>query len=229
MADFFASLKSAFSGTAPTAQNTQPTQQPAAPTEPQSTAPQAPQSPLDEYSKLWEPVATDPDSKQPTGLDPAELMKSASKVDFTKALTPEMLSKLQAGGEDALRSLPELVNRMSQQAYASGVMASSKLMETKIAEAESKFLSKLPDLIRKHNAVESTFEDNPLLKHESVQPLVAAIQQQFAVKHPGATAKELKEYTNKYLDGVAGLFRKPEPQAKGRNVDNTDWEDFAKF
>lgn len=192
----------------------------------------SPASPLDEFKGLWE---NDPNAKnedQPFGfnVDPQKLMEAAGKVDFTKAIKPEDLQAITAGGDGAKEAFMRAMNSVTQSSYAQSALATSKIVEAAIAQAQERFEAKLPSYIKKQNLSNSLREDNPALSHPAAAPILTALENQLTVKYPSATGAEIKKMATDYLTSFATAASpkkpdEPKSKAKGANSE-VDWSSF---
>ncbi len=185
--------------------------------------------PLGEYQKLWE---NDPNAKpnEPFSFnsDPAKLLETAKTVDFTKVLTPELQKRIQAGGADGQAANMEAMNTIAQLTFAQSAHASSKIVEQALQSMEERFNAALPDIIKRHSVAETVRSNNPLLTNPAMAPLIEALQQQMTRKFPQATAAEIKDHVNDYLNGAADLIAsgRPVPESKNKGRPQENWEKF---
>jgi hypothetical protein len=193
------------------------------------------QSPPDKFSKLWDPAEPDQtkqgDQTPDNGLTPEKLFEAATKVDFRKVLNPEHITKLQAGGTEAVEATLELLNQTAQQAYGKSVVVSQKLIERAVEQATQEFAKQIPGLVKGQAVRESLLSENPAFKDPKVAPIVGAIQQQLQAKNPTATAEELKELAKEFFKDAATLFNS-DPKAAAaaatanKVADGESWDDW---
>lgn len=191
------------------------------------------QSPPDKFAGLWEPTKTeDPKpGEQTQGLTPEKMLEAAGKVDFTKALNPELLSKLQAGGQEAVQATLEMMNQTAKTVYGQSLVVSQKLVERAVEQAEERFRSQLPDFVRGQSARENLLSENPAFKDPKVAPIVAAVQQQILQKNPTASAAEVSRLAQEYFKEAAGVFSS-DPKAAAAKIASDkklaadDWESW---
>lgn len=185
-------------------------------------------SPLEEHAKLWEPTTVDDKNKQEQEtITPEKMMEAASKVDFTKVLTPEELTKVQAGGEEAQKILINVINKVSQAAYGQSAVVAKKLVDSAVEKEREAFLSSLPSLIKKH-AVTDPAED-PALQNPAIAPVVAAIKTQLLEKYPKADKAWINKQVGELMKGAAEMYV---PQQKNSDAakaeDQIDWDEWIK-
>lgn len=197
----------------------------------QTTEPKS-NSPLDKFADIWK---TEPATgKEPTtegffaNLDPAKVMESAKQVDFTKTLTPELLTKINGGGADAMQAMVEAMNNVAQTTYARSALATTKIVEQALGRAQEQYDSRIPDMVRKFSANESILADNPLLSNPALQPLVGALQEQLVRKNPQATSAEIRDQVTAYFSALGTTFA-PKPVQSKSSASKSAGEDWGKF
>ena len=184
-------------------------------------------SPLDQYKDLWK---NDPNAKPDTPFsfnsDPAKLLDTAKTVDFTKVVSPEIMARIHAGGSDGQNAMMEAMNSVTQLSFAQSSHAATKITESALQAQEERFKAMLPDLIKQHSVRDAFRTDNPLLNDPALAPMVHALQSQFTKQYPQATANEIKQHVNDYLDGAASRIQssRPQPKAESKGRQEIDWE-----
>ncbi len=218
------------------------TQTPAQPQTPVAPAgdpvipqPQNPQvtnnsSPLDTFAKLWEPETQDANkvtAKTNEHLDPQQIMEAASKIDFSRVVTPEMQQAIMTGGDDAVKAFSMAMNAVAQQTYAQSAYASDQMIQLAIQKAEQKFMQHIPEMLKRQQAQVSLRDENPIFSNPAVAPVMALVQNQLAVKFPKATPKELNKMTKDWMLAISDSA-KGSPESKGQRQTNSA-EDFSSF
>ena len=193
-------------------------------------------APLDAFSDLWKTAPIDPNAPAPDtvfgNVDPKKFMEAAGKVDFSKAIKPEMLAAIQAGGEDGVKAFAAAMNSVAQNVYAQASFASTKITEQALAKARESFESNIPNLIKQQTAAEALRNENPVFSHPAAAPILGAIQSQLAVKFPQASATELTAMAKTYLENFATGISAPATAAAAKKVqeakgaNETDWSTF---
>ncbi len=185
-------------------------------------------SPLEEHAKLWEPTpAEDKNKNEPEPITPEKMMEAASKVDFTKVLTPEELAKVQAGGEEAQKILINVINKVGQAAYGQSAVVAKKLVDSAVEKEREAFLSSLPSLIKKH-ALTDPAED-PALQNPAIAPVAAAIKTQLLEKYPKADKAWINQQVGQLLKGAAEMYvpQQKSPEAT-KAEEQIDWDEWIK-
>jgi hypothetical protein len=194
----------------------------------QTTQVTAVKSPLDQYGKLWD---TDPNAKpnEPFKFnsDPNKLMETAKTVDFRKIVSPATMSKIQAGGTEAQTAMMDAMNSMTQMVFAQSSHATSKIVESALQAQEARFNEMLPDLIKRNSSVDNLRTTNPLMADPAMAPMIQALHTQFTNQYPKATAAEINEHVNTYLNGAADRITSLRPvKAVANKRQETDWGNF---
>jgi len=189
-------------------------------------------SPLEAFKDVWQTPATDPNAATPQGmfanLDPAKLMQSAKQVDFTKAVTPEMLAQIQAGGPEAMSAMVQAMNNVAQMGYAQSAIATTKIVEQALAKSKEQYDAQLPTMVKKFSATEATLANNPLLQNPAIRPVYEAVQSQLLLKNPNATTAEIQQQVGDFFSAMGAAFAPPAPQTAQQKAARTE-EDWSKF
>lgn len=190
-----------------------------------------PKAPLDAFTNLWE---TDPNAATPgsdsifANLDPAKIFEAAKGANFASTISRENLQAISQGGEGAIQAFQDAMNSATQAVFAQSTLATTKIVEQALAKQAAKFDAELPNLVRKHSASDSLHTENPALSNPAAQPIISAIQAQLAIKHPNATATQLKTMAKDYLENFAKVVvptKEPADDKKSENV-GIDWTNF---
>lgn len=198
-----------------------------------ATAPATPvvePTPLDAFSGLWD---TDPKSGVPTdqslfgSLDPQKVFEAAKNANFAGSITPETLQAIAAGGDGAIAALQAAINSSTQAVFAQSTLATTKLIQQAIDKTNAANLANLPGLVKQHSAADSLQSENPALSNPAAAPIVSALQAQLAIKHPTATASQLKTMATDYLSNFAEVVKPTKPAAKAEPAPGEiDWSTF---
>lgn len=192
-------------------------------------------SPMDKFKDLWQPTPVDPNSKtdatnQPEPVNPQKLMEAAAKVDFSKIVTPEMLTAIAGGGETAAQAFVQAMNLTAQTVYGQSAVTTSKIVEQAVSQAREQFVSEIPGILRNQNIRGRVFEENPAFSNPAIAPLIEAQVQQLANKFPKASPAELNTMAKEYLQGMAALINPPKADASGgknqTGKGETNWDEY---
>lgn len=188
-------------------------------------------SPMDSWKDLWEPPTKQGvDGTLPAnmfaGVDPTKMLEAARKVDFSKSIPPDVISKITAGGPEAAQAFMSALNDVTQRSYAQSSFAATKIVEQALQKFQEGLENRLPSQIRNHQVSDNIRQANPTLNHPAAAPIIEALQAQFTVKYPNATATEIADMASRYLVQFSQLANPAKPAAAGK--DEQDWEIYFK-
>lgn len=188
-------------------------------------------NPLDAFKDIWAPVKPAEGTSVPTNsfanVDPAKIMEAAGKINFTQSLTPELLQKINAGGEGAMQAMLEAMNKVGQSSFAQAMQASIAINNRSMAEAKQQFSSELPGMFKKQAMSDSLRTENAVFSHPAVQPILEALQSQLTQKYPNATSSELAQMAKDYVTNMTGAInpvKENNTQQQNQQSTEPDWE-----
>ena len=196
-----------------------------------NTSGDKPAAPFADFADLWKNDPTT-ESKSDQGLfsnvDPAKLMEAAKKIDFSKSVTPEIMQRVAAGGEDGMRAMLEAMNASAQSVYAQSAFATTKIVEQALSKAQESYDAKIPSMIKKHQVSDNLRQENPIFSNPAVQPIISALEAQMTVKFPNASATEITNMAKQYVEQLGTSFApKPADTAKNKSKkEEMDWSSF---
>jgi len=204
----------------------------------QATAPNgvvpagASDSPLEQFKDLWNTAHVDgkegaANKQQAPTITPEALQQVVSKVDFSKTLTPDMLAKVAAGGEDAQSAFAQAMNQVAQQVMIQSTLVNNKLTEQAVAAAIANQQASIPELLRTQAASDHLKTTNPLFSNPAVKPIIEATQAQLIQKFPQATPAELTKMTQDYILAMGNAFA-PQTPVNSNGPQEVDWEAFLR-
>lgn len=186
-----------------------------------------PETPLDEFKNLWE---TDPTKTTPvaanTELTQADLSKVMAKADFSSVITPENLTAIAAGGEDAQKAFSNSLNAVAQQVMIQSTLVNNKLTEQAVQKAIDTYQAKLPDLLRSQAASDHLRTSNPLFSKPAVKPVIQATQAQLLQKFPNATHTEITKMTENFIIALGEIVKPVTAVNDNQAGSETDWDAF---
>ena len=189
-------------------------------------------NPLDAFKDIWKPAEPNKDAA-PTNsfanIDPAKIMEAAGKVNFTQSITPELMQKINAGGEGAMQAMLEAMNKVGQASFAQAMQASIAINNRSLAEARQQFSSELPGMFKRQALSDSLRTENPAFSHPAAQPILEALQTQLTQKYPNATSGELAQMARDYLanfNAAANPTKESSAQQQSQQSTEPDWEKF---
>ena len=188
---------------------------------------------LDQFNDMWK---TDPATQQQQGqplfnLSQENILAAARKQDFMKDVaTPEMLAKVQAGGAEGVQAMMEMMNTMGQMVYAQSAVATTKLVEGALDKSQFAKVADLDTHMKRHTLNTTLPEANPVFSSPAAQPIIQGLSQQFMVKFPAASPKEISGMVQDYLTNFSAAFNAPakaaEEQKQKAASGETDWSKF---
>lgn len=202
---------------------------PAQPVTPVAVEPVVPDSPLAEFSKLWEDAPIDPNKPtptKPTPLDAEAVQKAVAKTDFSAAITPETLTAIAAGGEEAQKAFAQAMNQTAQQVMVQSTMVNEKLTQKAIKDALAANQITVQEQVRAQAISDHAKTQNPVFSDPAVKPVIEATQSQLSAKFPDATPQEITEMTQNFIIAMGGAFTPPEVVNDNNGQGQTDWTKF---
>lgn len=189
---------------------------------------QAPQG-LDAFKDMWNLT----DAQKPkapesafAGVTPEAIQKVAGNTDFSKVVTPEMMTAISAGGEQAAAAMIQALNAVAQQTYAQSAQASIRLAETAVATQREQLLAELPNLIKQQTVSNNLRTKNPIFEHPAAKPMLEMFQQQLQLKNPTATSEQIQTQAEQFLVSFANAANPQKPQQQTTANKGTDFSDW---
>lgn len=199
-------------------------------TTPPASAPPATEeksnSPLAEHKGLWE---NEPNKEEqtatPVQLTAENLTKVMAKTDFSGNITTEQMTAISAGGEDAVKALGQIINVSVQNAMVQSTLINDKLTQKAVDAAVAAQQGKIPELLRHQAISDHAKASNPIFKDPAVIPVLDAVKEQLAIKHPTATPAEITDMTKDIMQSLGKAFT-PEATPDESKSTETDWSKF---
>jgi len=182
-------------------------------------------NPLDAFKDIWTADTNTKNEEPLFNIDDRALSAAAANTNFSGVVTPELMTRIAAGGEDGMKAMMEGMNKMSQATYAQSARATAGIVEAALAKQAKAFEAKLPDIIKGQSVSESLRESNPIFNHPAAAPMLDVLQQQLRVKNPTATQTELKDMAQKFLVSFAQAGNPTKPVNTTVNK-SEDWGSF---
>lgn len=161
-------------------------------------------SPLENYKDLWQAPANTVSMQDlvPTIIaDPAQMQAAAAKMDFSKAMNPELVTKALGGDSTAFMAV---INSAVQASFAQAATASVNITKAALAEQAKSFETKYaPNMLRNASIQDAVNNSVALASDPAAAPIVNAVKAQLSNMFPNATATEIAEHTNKYMSEFA--------------------------
>lgn len=185
-------------------------------------------SPMADFKTLWDTVPTDPNNPlEPAAakpLDPAELQTVMAKANFAKAVTPEMMAAINAGGEGAGAAFTQAMNAVVQGAMVQSTLINEQLTTKAVQAAVAAAEAKIPGLVREQSTQAHIQDANPVFSNPAIKPVIDATRTQLMQKNPNMTPAEINEQLNNFVTAMTETFN---PAAPATSAEGTqDWEKF---
>lgn len=188
--------------------------------------PDANKSPLDQFTSLWEPNKDDkgnplppPSNAVSIAFDPAKMGEALNKVNLASNVPADLVQKALGGDQQAF---VEAMNAVGKNTFMLAAQSAVKLMEDALKKHDANVSARLPGMVKEHMTSDRLVTENPVFSHPSTAPVLQALQKQFQLKYPNATATELQNMAKQYLGGVAEMFN------AGNNANNSNGTDGNK-
>jgi hypothetical protein len=174
-------------------------------------------SPSEQLAELWKiepPKDGAPTLTSPTlNLDPAKLQQLTQAMDFTKGvLNQDDLAKVAAGGPEAMQVMMKAINATAQNAFAQSLTATSKLVETSMAQNVNNLQAALPGVVKTqqmHNAIVSS---SPVFTDPAVAPIMQMLTSQLVKAYPNATSDEITKHAQAAVMNIGKVVTGNDPQ-----------------
>jgi hypothetical protein len=193
-----------------------------------AATPEAPQG-LDQFKDMWNLT----DAEKPkvpesafAGVTPQAIQEVAGKMDFTKVVTPELMSKISAGGEEAAAAMITAIQLVSQQSFAQSSEAAMRLSERAAAQERQNLLAELPNLIKQQTVSNNLRTSNPIFEHPAAAPMLKSLQDQLQLKNPTATPEQIQSKAQEFLLSFATAANPQKQQTQTTANKGTDFSDW---
>lgn len=178
-------------------------------------------SPLDDFKTLWETPKDDKGNPLPPtsnavsiAFDPAKMGEALNKVNLASNVPADLVQKALGGDQQAFI---EAMNAVGKNTFMLAAQSAVKLMEDALKKHDASVTARMPGLVKEHMTSDRLVSENPVFSHPSTAPVLQALQKQFQLKHPNATATELQGMAKQYLAGVAEMFNAGNNGVPGNN------------
>lgn len=201
-----------------------------APVEPAAKEPEAP-APLTSQADWFKPADTDAKMVEldPTSLfdtDPAKLAEAIGGLNFMQgAITPDLMAKIEAGGQEAIQATMQMVNKSNQNVMTAALQASAKMVESAVAKVTPVMDQKVSQQLKQQSVEATLRESNPVFATPSGEFLLTAVRDAMMKKYPNATSAEIKDNAQQFIKDIITVGSPAKPNDK-KDVMATDWGAF---
>lgn len=178
-------------------------------------------SPLDDFNDLLKIKENQEGTIAPPSinLNIQELEKTVSGMDFGNQVTSDDMNKIMQG--DAAH-LQQLLNKASQQAFLRNAISSSTVTDQMTKNAVEYLKSQIPEQV-KQQGINAELAKNPNFQHQASNEFVHALASRIAANSPQASAQEVAEKTQTFLNL---LGQQSAPAAAQQSQKSQDWNSF---
>lgn len=184
------------------------------------------ENPLDAYSKMFDNANNGSDLQAPTfKIDPKVLNNVSSKMDFTKGIAPEMLTKATSGDVSALM---EIIKTVGQNSYRASLEHSTSLTDAFMAqrgEYEGQVLAKGV----RSQLTSAELANAPNYNHPVVKAELNRIASQFAAANPDASPQEVAKAAQKYIFDLQAALNPADPTKNSDGSAKPEEMDWSKY
>lgn len=168
-------------------------------------------------------------------FDANKFQEQLANTDLVSGvLTPELIGKISAGGEDAVRAMAVLINKVGQETLSKAVQFSVRTADLGFNKSRESVFADLPNHIRNQTANSELYQQHPNLRNPAAKPYIDDLTQRLIAQHPNATEAEIAGMVSNYFTNIGELFTKPADKpgsgnggAGGKPANGgTDWSSF---
>jgi hypothetical protein len=217
------------------AQTPPASQVPAGQTAPATEATKEAPAPLTTQADWFKPADTDakPIEFDPSKLftaDPEKLQEAIGNLNFLQgAVTPDVMSKIEAGGPEATQTMLGLLNRTAQQTMQASMQAAAKMVESAVAKAMPVVDGKVSQHLKSQQVESAIRESSPVFQSPAGEFMLNAVRDAMLAKFPNATTAEIKDNAKQLiLDMITVGGPQKTVQDPTKDIMGTDWGHFLK-
>jgi hypothetical protein len=176
-----------------------------------------------------------PDASVKFNIDPAKVLEHSRKANFTSGITPESMAKIAQGGPEAVQEMMNVMNTVAQNVFAQNAISSTQILEKSLDASRTGIKGEMGSVIRNASISETLKAENPLFSVPAAAPLLEMVKDQMLIKFPTASAAEIRQQMNSYLNGLSAELSKVQTAAnpelnKGnpqKATTDTDWSNWG--
>ena len=184
------------------------------------------ENPLDVYSKMFDNANNGSELQAPTfKIDPKVLSNVSSKMDFTKGIAPELVSKATTGDVSALMEIIKTVGQNSYRASIEHTTALTDSFMTQRGEYEGQVLAKGV----RSQLTSAELANAPNYNHPVVKAELNRIASQFAAANPDASPQEVAKAAQKYISDLQSALNPADPNRNPDGSNKPEEMDWSKY
>lgn len=194
--------------------------------DPAITDPAGPELPLDQFKTLWDDIPVDPNApvpEAPVELKAEDIQKAVANANFAQAITPDQLTAISAGGDEAQKAFSEAMNTVAQQVMVQATLVGSRITDNAVAKALEAERSKLPKMLRDQATSAHLTDTNPIFDNPAIKPIIEQTKAQLLAKNPSATPAQITTMAQDFILAMGEAFA---PKAPDLAPGETDWSKF---
>ena len=186
---------------------------------------QEPPNPLDVYAKLFD-NATTPEKDLPPAfnLDPKLMDDVSNSLDFTKGVSPELLSKATSGDMNAML---QIINRVGQQSYRTALHHSTSLTDKFVGARSQHDLKNLGTHV-KRELTDQALSSDPNFSHPVVKKQLNDIANRMQRENPEASPIQIAQAAKQYILDLAEALNPPSKEKQEGADKEMDWSEYLK-
>ncbi len=179
-------------------------------------------NPLDAYKKMFDNASNGSEIQAPQfKLDPNVINDVSGKMDFTKGVDPEILSKATNGDVSAMM---QLIKTVGQNSYKAAIEHGTALTDTFITQRGEYEKSQISNGVRSQ-LTNNELSNAPNYSHPVVKAELNRVAAGFARANPDASPSEVAKAAQKYIQDLQ-MALNPTDSKTSQNKEEMDWSKY---
>lgn len=184
------------------------------------------------FNSLIKPTATkDPDkplSVMQDILTEENLAKISKGQDFSKAIPPETLQKLQSGDQSATM---DAVQHIARAAHAAALSQTGAIIDTVLQQQGSAVEQRVQKNLQDSLAMKDITSDVPGIDQPVVKAGFEMVSNNFRSRFPNASTEQIRAMAQNYFKELASAINPPSTPTvdPAKKQEDVDWLAFAGF
>lgn len=184
------------------------------------------ENPLDSYKKMFDNANKDSELQAPSfKIDSKVLNDVSSKMDFTRGINQEVLSKATSGDVSALM---DIIKTVGQNAYKASLEHNTALTDTYLNQ-RGEFDKKSLEKGVKSQLTSEALSNAPNYNHPVVKAELNRIASQFAAANPDSSPQEIAKAAQKYISDLQSALNPSDPSKNSDGSDKPEEMDWSKY